>query len=114
VRRPPSQGRIDPVRQVRIAALVRGALLTPILLLCAGTGQACTAEQALILALGPPRDPAALQEAGDEFARTITRLSGLPIYDIDAFVDASDRDYEPVRDALKLMSLGPPVRTQAF
>ncbi len=30
------------------------------------------------------------------------------IYDIDGFVEASDRDYDPVRDALKLMSLGPP------
>ena len=30
------------------------------------------------------------------------------IYDIDGFVEASDRDYDPVRDALKLMKLGPP------
>ncbi len=31
-----------------------------------------------------------------------------PIYDIDGFIEASDRDYEPVRDAMKLMGLGPP------
>ena len=30
------------------------------------------------------------------------------IYDIDGFVEASDRDYEPVREAMKLMGLGPP------
>jgi len=29
-------------------------------------------------------------------------------YDIDGFVEAADRDYEPVRDAMKLMGLGPP------
>jgi phosphonate transport system substrate-binding protein len=30
------------------------------------------------------------------------------IYDIDGFIEASDRDYEPVRDAMKLMNLSPP------
>ena len=30
------------------------------------------------------------------------------IYDIDGFVEASDKDYEPVRDALDLMNLRPP------
>jgi len=30
------------------------------------------------------------------------------IYDIDGFIEASDRDYEPVRDAIKLMNLSPP------
>jgi phosphonate transport system substrate-binding protein len=30
------------------------------------------------------------------------------IYDIDGFIEASDRDYEPVRDAMALMNLGPP------
>jgi phosphonate transport system substrate-binding protein len=35
--------------------------------------------QPLTLALTPSRDPTALQEAGDAFARTITRLSGVPI-----------------------------------
>ena len=30
------------------------------------------------------------------------------IYDIDGFVEASDGDYEPVRDAMALMGLGRP------
>ena len=30
------------------------------------------------------------------------------IYDIDGFIEASDRDYQPVRDAMTLMNLSPP------
>ena len=30
------------------------------------------------------------------------------IYDIDGFVEASDKDFEPVRDALDLMNVRPP------
>ena len=30
------------------------------------------------------------------------------IYDIDGFVEADDRDYQPVRDAMQLMNLSPP------
>src|SRR5262245_60628793 len=30
------------------------------------------------------------------------------IYDIDGFIEASDRDYQPVRDAMELMGLGRP------
>jgi phosphonate transport system substrate-binding protein len=30
------------------------------------------------------------------------------IYDIDGFVEADDRDYQPVRDAMQLMNLNPP------
>ena len=37
------------------------------------------ADAPLTLALTPSRDPAALQEAGDAFVRTITRLSGVPM-----------------------------------
>jgi ABC-type phosphate/phosphonate transport system substrate-binding protein len=37
------------------------------------------AEQPLIIALTPSRDPTALQQAGDEFAKTIARVSGVPI-----------------------------------
>ena len=37
------------------------------------------AQQPLIIALTPSRDPTALQEAGDEFAKTIARVSGVPI-----------------------------------
>jgi phosphonate transport system substrate-binding protein len=37
------------------------------------------ADQPLIIALTPSRDPTALQQAGDEFAKTIARLSGVPM-----------------------------------
>ena len=37
------------------------------------------ADAPLTLALTPSRDPTALQEAGDAFVRTITRLSGVPM-----------------------------------
>ncbi len=37
------------------------------------------AEQPLVIALTPSRDPTALQQAGDAFAKTITRLSGVPV-----------------------------------
>jgi len=40
---------------------------------------ALPADAPLTLALTPSRDPTALQEAGDAFARTITRLSGVPV-----------------------------------
>jgi phosphonate transport system substrate-binding protein len=41
---------------------------------------ACGAKEVpLTLALTPSRDPTALQEAGDAFAKTLTRLSGVPI-----------------------------------
>ncbi|HXJ85096.1 MAG TPA: phosphate/phosphite/phosphonate ABC transporter substrate-binding protein [Candidatus Methylomirabilis sp.] len=40
---------------------------------------ASAADTPLILALTPSRDPTALQEAGDEFAKTITRVSGVPV-----------------------------------
>ena len=36
-------------------------------------------DVALIIALTPSRDPTALQEAGDAFAKSVTRLSGVPI-----------------------------------
>ena len=42
-------------------------------------GAVAAADQPLILALTPSRDPTALQEAGDEFAKTITRMSGIPV-----------------------------------
>jgi phosphonate transport system substrate-binding protein len=58
---------------------LHGTLLALLLLSFSGSGAASAAEQALILALTPSRDPTALQEAGDEFARTITRLSGLSV-----------------------------------
>ncbi|MBI2525188.1 MAG: phosphate/phosphite/phosphonate ABC transporter substrate-binding protein [Candidatus Rokubacteria bacterium] len=42
-------------------------------------GTAGAAEQPLIIALTPSRDPSALQEAGEAFAKTLTRLSGVPV-----------------------------------
>jgi hypothetical protein len=30
------------------------------------------------------------------------------IYDIDGFIEASDADYQPVRDGMELMGLGRP------
>ena len=44
-----------------------------------GADSARAADAPLTLALTPSKDPTALQEAGDEFARTLTRLSGVPI-----------------------------------
>jgi phosphonate transport system substrate-binding protein len=37
------------------------------------------ADAPLTLALTPSRDPTALQEAGDAFVKTVTRLSGVPL-----------------------------------
>ncbi len=45
-----------------------------------------------LLAIKAPRYPALLEQ----------------IHDIDGFVEAGDRDYQPVRDAMESMSLGPP------
>jgi phosphonate transport system substrate-binding protein len=53
------------------------------------------AQAPLTLALTPSRDPTALQEAGDAFARTITRLSGIPVRAIVA------SDYAGVVEALR-------------
>jgi len=44
-----------------------------------GGATAVAADAPLILALTPSRDPTALQEAGDAFVRTLTRLSGVPM-----------------------------------
>jgi phosphonate transport system substrate-binding protein len=56
----------------------------------------------------PPETLARLKQAllaikGPEHAAVLKQ-----IYDIDGFVEASDKDYDPVRDALRLMNLGPP------
>jgi phosphonate transport system substrate-binding protein len=52
-------------------------LLTLILLIVPSVARA--ADAPLTLALTPSRDPTALQEAGDAFVKTITRLSGVPL-----------------------------------
>jgi len=53
------------------------------------------AADQLTLVLTPSRDPTALQEAGDAFAKTLTRLSGTPIKTIVA------SDYAGVVEALR-------------
>jgi phosphonate transport system substrate-binding protein len=55
---------------------LRALLVLPALLSAAPAG---AADAPLILALTPSRDPTSLQEAGDAFVRTITRLSGVPM-----------------------------------
>jgi ABC-type phosphate/phosphonate transport system substrate-binding protein len=59
---------------------LRSVLLTALAAACPPAGRASGAEAPLTLALTPSRDPTALQEAGDAFAKTITRLSGIPIH----------------------------------
>lgn len=49
------------------------------LIFAAAPGPAAFAAEPLIIALTPSRDPTALQQAGDEFAKTIARVSGVPI-----------------------------------
>jgi ABC-type phosphate/phosphonate transport system substrate-binding protein len=58
---------------------LRSALLTALVAACSLGDLASAAEAPLTLALTPSRDPTALQEAGDAFAKTVTRLSGIPI-----------------------------------
>jgi phosphonate transport system substrate-binding protein len=58
-------------------------------------GHARAADAPLVLALTPSRDPTALQEAGDLFARTLARLSGVPVRAIVA------SDYAGVIEALR-------------
>jgi phosphonate transport system substrate-binding protein len=52
-------------------------ILTFILLIVPSVARA--ADAPLTLALTPSRDPTALQEAGDAFVKTVTRLSGVPL-----------------------------------
>jgi len=63
---------------VSTRALVLTCLIAAFGVLC-GTGDTGAADQPLTIAFTPSRDPTALQEAGDAFARTLQRLSGLPI-----------------------------------
>ena len=58
---------------------LRAALLAALAAACPAAGRASAAEPPLTLALTPSRDPTALQEAGDAFAKAITKLSGMPI-----------------------------------
>lgn len=70
----------------------------PVLVLCAVAlllPSCVAAPDQLTLVLTPSRDPTALQEAGDLFAKTLTRLSGIPIKAIVA------SDYAGVVEALR-------------
>lgn len=58
-------------------AVVRAAVVLAGCLALAGPAPA--ADPPLTIALTPSRDPTALQEAGDAFAQTLTRLSGVAI-----------------------------------
>ena len=58
---------------------LRAALLSALAAASPLAGRASAAEAPLTLALTPSRDPTALQEAGDAFAKAITKLSGVPI-----------------------------------
>lgn len=60
--------------------LLAAALVTVLVgVVPVGGAPAVAADAPLILALTPSRDPTALQEAGDAFVRTLTRLSGVPM-----------------------------------
>jgi phosphonate transport system substrate-binding protein len=61
----------------RGAALL--ALALAVLGLAAPAERARAADQPLTIAFTPSRDPTALQEAADAFARTLARLSGIPM-----------------------------------
>ena len=68
--RPPT----DRVRRSRA-----GAWFTLAMVLALAPAAARGADAPLTLALTPSRDPTALQEAGDAFVKTVTRLSGVPL-----------------------------------
>jgi phosphonate transport system substrate-binding protein len=58
----------------------RGGLALGLLLVLGGGPVAWgRAEKPLILVLTPSRDPGALKEAGDPLAKTLTRVSGVPV-----------------------------------
>lgn len=77
-----------------IARFVRAAL--GLLLALGVTLVACSRQDTtLTLALTPSRDPTALKEAGDAFAKAITQVSGVPVKAIVA------SDYAGVIEALR-------------
>jgi phosphonate transport system substrate-binding protein len=79
-----------------IARFARSGLATVLALgaLLLGAGWS-DAQTPLTLALTPSRDPTALKEAGDAFAKTITQVSGVPVKAIVA------SDYAGVIEALR-------------
>ena len=71
-------------------------LLVGLVLALGGGLVGCTrAEPPLTLVFTPSRDPTALKEAGDNFARTLTRVSGVPVRALVA------SDYAGVVEALR-------------
>jgi phosphonate transport system substrate-binding protein len=74
--------RVGPIIGLALAALLLGT-------------DSGDAQAPLTLALTPSRDPTALKEAGDAFAKTITQLSGVPVKAIVA------SDYAGVIEALR-------------
>lgn len=77
------------------SALWAAAALVVGLIVALAPGPSRGADATMTLALTPSRDPTALQEAGDAFARTLTQLSGVPIK---AYVAS---DYAGVVEALR-------------
>lgn len=76
--------------------MVWNHLVLALILLCLALVPAdLLAADPLTLALTPSRDPTALQEAGEAFAQTLTRLTGHPIR---VFVAS---DYAGVVEALR-------------
>lgn len=55
------------------------ALCLVVVAIAGVTGGSWAAEAQLTIAFTPSRDPTALQEAGDAFARTLAQLSGIPV-----------------------------------
>jgi len=71
-------------------------LLVGLLLALDGALVGCAREESpLTLVFTPSRDPTALKEAGDNFARTLTRVSGVPVRALVA------SDYAGVVEALR-------------
>jgi phosphonate transport system substrate-binding protein len=79
--------RVGPIIGLALAALLLGT-------------DSGDAQAPLTLALTPSRDPTALKEAGDAFAKTITQLSGVPVKAIVA------SDYAGVIEALRSKRVG--------
>lgn len=79
----------------RLGRVRRAVVLAALAIVFALALPPAAAQSPLTLALTPSRDPTALKEAGDAFATTITRLSGVPIKAIVA------SDYAGVIEALR-------------
>ncbi|HSE05055.1 MAG TPA: phosphate/phosphite/phosphonate ABC transporter substrate-binding protein, partial [Methylomirabilota bacterium] len=81
---------------MRALARTLGRFAVSLLLLAGGSVLGCgRAEPPLTLVFTPSRDPTALKEAGDAFARTLTEISGVPVRALVA------SDYAGVIEALR-------------